>query len=206
MLKIWGRNNSINVQKVLWTCAELGQVFERIDCGGAFGQNREPWYLAMNPNGLVPTIDDDGFVLWESNAIVRYLAAKHAMGTLCPADPRARADAERWMDWQLTTVLPAMSPIFWGLVRTPPEKRDLGAIETARVKLADTMIILDRRLSTRTYVTGATFTMGDIPLGCMTYRWYALDIQRPDLPNLRRWYDRLVARTGFKTHVMLPMT
>jgi glutathione S-transferase len=206
VLKIWGRKNSINVQKVLWACAELGQTYERIDVGGAFGQNREPWYLAMNPNGLVPTIDDDGFVLWESNAIVRYLAAKHGMGTLCPADLHARADAERWMDWKLATVLPAMSPIFWGLVRTPPEKRDLGAIEAARVKLADAMIILDRRLATRNYVTGATFTMGDIPIGCMTYRWYALEIQRPDLPNLKRWYERLVARSGFETHVMLPMT
>ncbi len=206
MLKIWGRNNSINVQKVLWACAELGLRFERIDAGGAFGVTKDPAYLAMNPNGLVPALDDDGFILWESNTIVRYLAAKYGKDPLYPADLQRRADAERWMDWQLTTVLPAMTPIFWGLIRTPPEKRDLAAIEAGRVKLAAAKAILDRQLQGKAFVTGPSFTIADIPVGCMTYRWYALAIERPDYPNLKRWYDGLVARPGFKTHVMLPLT
>ncbi len=206
MLKIWGRKNSINVQKVLWTCAEVDLPFERIDAGGAFGVTKDPAYLTINPNGLVPTIEDDGFILWESNACVRYLAAKHCSGGLCPKDLRQRADAERWMDWQLTTILPAQTPIFWGLVRTPPEKRDISAIEAARVRLAAAMAILDRQLEQREFICGPSLTIADIPLGCTTYRWYALDIERPELPHVRRWYEQLTNRPGFKTHVMQPLT
>lgn len=121
MLKIWGRANSINVQKVLWCCDELSLEYERIDAGGPFGRTQNPDYLAMNPNGLIPTISDDGFTLWESNAIVRYLAAKHGVGGLCPEDLRERADADRWMDWQLGTLWVALRPVFIGLVRTPPK-------------------------------------------------------------------------------------
>jgi glutathione S-transferase len=125
MIKIWGRNNSINVQKVMWAVGELKLPHERIDIGGPFGKNKEPAYLVMNPNGLVPTLEeDDGFLLWESNSVVRYLAAKHGAGTLEPADPRARARAGQWMDWQLSVASPAIFPAFWGLIRTPPEKRD----------------------------------------------------------------------------------
>ncbi len=129
MIKIWGRNTSVNVQKVMWAVGELGLPHERIDVGGSFGKNNEPAYLAMNPNGLVPTLEEDGFVLWESNAIVRYLAAKYGAGTLEPSDMRARARASSWMDWQLTVAAPAVTPVFWGLVRTPPEKRDHAPIE-----------------------------------------------------------------------------
>src|ERR1700722_20285134 len=129
MLKIWGRNTSSNVQKAMFAVGELGLAHERIDIGGAFGKNREPAYLAMNPNGLVPTLEEDGFVLWESNAIIRYLAASHGVGSLCPSNPAARADVERWMDWQVTTIQQGMTTAFWGLVRTPPDKRDLAAIE-----------------------------------------------------------------------------
>src|SRR5919197_4157345 len=134
MIKIWGRNTSVNVQKVMWAVGELGLPHERIDVGGPFGKNNEPAYLAMNPNGLVPTLEEDGFVLWESNAIVRYLAAKYGAGTLEPADPRARARANSWMDWQLTVAHPPLTPVFWGLVRTPPEKRDHAAIEAGKGK------------------------------------------------------------------------
>ncbi len=120
MIKIWGRNTSANVQKVMWAIAEIGLPHERIDIGGPFGKNREPAYLAMNPNGLVPTLEEaDGFLLWESNAIVRYLAAKHRAGVLEPADPHARARANAWMDWQLSVIGPAITPCFIGLVRTP---------------------------------------------------------------------------------------
>src|SRR6202140_854311 len=132
MLTIWGRSNSVNVQKVLWCCEELPRGYERIDAGGPFGVVSTPRYLNLNPNGLVPTIEDDGFVLWESNAIVRYLAAKHASGSVWPSDPHERADADRWMDWQTTTLQPAMGPAFVHLVRFPPEKRDATAVDPSR--------------------------------------------------------------------------
>src|SRR5260370_24937049 len=134
MIKIWGRNTSVNVQKVMWTVGELGLQHERIDVGGPFGKNNEPAYLAMNPNGLVPTLQADGFLLWESNAIVRYLASKYAAGKLDPSDLRARARASSWMDWQLTVAHPPLTPVFWGLIRTPPEKRDHAAIEAGEGK------------------------------------------------------------------------
>src|SRR5712691_10585534 len=143
MLKVWGRNTSVNVQKVMWAIGELGLACERIDVGGAFGKNNEPAYLAMNPNGLVPTLEEDGFLLWESNSVVRYLAAKYGPGTLEPADLRARASASRWMDWQLTVCAPAIQPLFWGLIRPPPEKRDPAGIDAARVKTTAAMKILD---------------------------------------------------------------
>ena len=164
MLKIWGRTNSINVQKVLWCCAELNLPFERIDAGMQFGVNNTPEYRAMNPNGLVPVINDDGFVLWESHAIVRYLARRHGLGTLCPTDHQAAADADRWMEWYSTTLWNLMRPIFWGLVRTPPEKRNLAEIDEARQKLADYLAMADAQLARTGHLTGALFTMGDIPL------------------------------------------
>src|SRR5258707_7014358 len=139
MIKIWGRNTSVNVQKVMWALGEVGVPHERIDVGGSFGKNNEPAYLAMNPNGLVPTLEEDGFLLWESNSIVRYLAAKYGAGSLEPADLRVRASASRWMDWQLTRCAPAIHPIFWGLIRTPPEKRAHPAIDAANGKMAGAM-------------------------------------------------------------------
>jgi glutathione S-transferase len=205
MLKIIGRKTSSNVQKVLWVCGELGLPFEREDLGGPFGGNDRPEYRALNPNGRVPTIIDDGFVLWESNSITRYLAARHAYGALYPEDLRVRADGERWMDWQLTIVSPAMVPVFWGLVRTPPEKRDMAAIEEARKKLSGVMGILDAHLKGKKFVTGDAFTVGDIPLGIAAYRWFNMEMTREDHPNLKRWYDRLTERKPFREHIMQPM-
>ncbi len=202
MLKILGRNNSSNVQKVIWCCEELGIAYAREDIGGKFGRNREPEYLALNPNGTVPTIVDDGFVLWESNAIVRYLAAKYGAGKLYPNDPQTRGLADRWMDWQLTVVGPAITPVFFGLIRTPPEKRDKAAIDAARDKLAAAMKILDGYLAKSDYVAGGSLTIGDIPIGIMTYRWYTLEIKREDFSNLKRWYDRLAQRPAFQKHVI----
>ncbi|MGI9049868.1 MAG: glutathione S-transferase family protein [Rubrobacteraceae bacterium] len=206
MLEIWGRNNSVNVQKVTWCCAEMGVPFQRHDVGGPFGGNREPEYLALNPNGLIPTISDDGFVLWESNAIVRYLAAKHGAGTLCPEDPATRAEADKWMDWQLGTLWSSFRPVFLGLVRTPPEERDYAAIEAARLQTAEALSILDAHLSDREYVAGPSLTMADIPLGTTFYRWMVLDIERPPLPNLEAWYGRLCERTTYSENVMLPLS
>jgi glutathione S-transferase len=206
MLTIWGRANSINVQKVLWCCAELGLAYKRIDAGGAHGVTNTPDYLAMNPNALVPTIEDDGLVLWESNVIVRYLAAKHGQGTLHPADLRERAEADRWMDWQVTTLWAGLRPLFLGYVRTPPEQRDAAALAAAQRSSEQALTILDRHLKDRAYVAGPRFTMGDIPAGISVYRWYALPIERPDFPHVKRWYDRLTERPGFRTHVMQPLS
>ncbi len=205
MLKIIGRKTSSNVMKVLWACVELGLDFEREDLGGPFGGNDSPEYQALNPNGVVPTIVEDDFVLWESNSIVRYLAHQHGNGTLWPSDARTRARAERWMDWQLTIMSPALGPVFRGLVRTPEAERDMAAIGKARDRLAGAMAILDRYLGETAFVGGPEFSIGDIPVGIGTYRWYALPIEREDFPNLKRWYDALTERAGYQEHIMNPM-
>ena len=206
MLRIWGRSNSINVQKVLWCCEELDVRYRRVDVGGPFGGNKEPEYLRLNPNGLVPTISDGGFVLWESNAIVRYLAAKHGMGTLYPEDLAERADADRWMDWQMGTLWANFRPAFVGLIRTLPEKRDRDDIATAISRTAENLAMLDAHLAARDYVTGPAFTMADIPLGVTACRWFNLEIERPPMPNLEAWYERLCARSPYKATVMLPLS
>ena len=206
MLKVYGRNNSVNVQKVMWTVGELGLEHDRIDAGGAFGKVDEDWYLKMNPMGRVPVIDDLGFMMYESNAIVRYLCAKHAQGSLYPDDVRARGLADQWMDWQQTVLLAPMTTVFWGLVRTPEEERDMDAITAAADEVGHLFERLDRHLAGPDYIAGSALTMGDFPLGTMVYRWYGLDIERPDLPSVRAWYDRLTQREAFQQHVMLPIT
>src|SRR5665213_519974 len=183
-MKIWGRANSINVMKVLWTSDECGLKYTREDVGGAFGGNDQKWYLEMNPNGVVPTIDDGGRIIYESNTIVRYLSAKYAAGSLWPNDPGQRSEADRWMDWQNSTLNTCMRDVFWGLVRTPPEKRDMAAIGKAAVEAGKLWTRLDEKLAVKSYVAGQHFTMGDIPVGCFVHRWYALPIERPDLKNV----------------------
>lgn len=205
MLKIWGRSNSVNVKKVLWCAEELGLQYERIDAGLQFGVVDTPEYRKLNPNGLVPTIEDDGYVLWESHAIVRYLCAKHGIGTLWPADPRARGDADRWMDWAFS-LQNALRPVFWGLVRTPPEKRDAKAIEEGRGKCAEMLAILDRALAQRAYVAGQALTMGDIPLGCHVQLWMRLPIERPAQPNVEAWFARLRERPPYRRIVDIPLS
>jgi glutathione S-transferase len=204
MLKVWGRRNSLNVQKVLWCCDELGLEYEQTDAAGAFGFPDD----FANPNNLVPAISDDGFELWESNAIVRYLAAKHAGGTLSPEDPRDLADADRWMDWQATTLWNSMRPVFWGLVRTPPEERDPEAIEAARVRTEAAWDILESEMEGRRYVTGDAFTVADIPLGVSIHRWHALGVERKDRPNVEAWYERLREQhpAFHKNVVEIPLT
>lgn len=206
MLRIWGRVNSVNVKKVLWAADELGLKHERIDAGMQYGVTKTPEYLKMNPNALVPTIEDDGFVLWESNTIVRYLCAKHGMGGLCPADLRARADAERWMDWAFT-FQGAMRNVFWGLIRTPPEKRDAKAIEEGVARSAELLKgTLEASLRSRPYVAGDAFTMGDIPIGCEVQRWMRVPIARPAFPAVEAWFERLRARPAFAKHVDIPLS
>jgi len=202
MIKIWGRNTSSNVQKAMWAVGELGLAHERVDIGGPFGKNKEPAYLAMNPNGLVPTLEEDGFLLWESNSIVRYLAGKYdKSGVLEPKDARQRALASQWMDWQLSVAGPAISGAFWGLIRTPPEKRDHAAIKASQEKISEAMKILDAQLGKTEFVAGSSFSYGDIPVGVMCYRYRQLVPGRPSTPNLDRWYDGISKHRPFQDHV-----
>jgi glutathione S-transferase len=205
MLKIWGRRDSFNLQKVMWCVAELGIAHERIDAGGAHGVTDGAEYLAMNPNARVPTIDDDGFVLWESNAIVRYLSAKHGAGTLCPIDPQRRAEADRWMDWQCATVGAVMRPLIITMYRTKPEDRDSETVERQMAEAGRLWAMLDAHLAGQDYVVGDALTMGDIPLGAYAWRWYSVDAERPELANLEAWYRHLCDRPAYREHVMVPM-
>jgi glutathione S-transferase len=202
MLKIWGRNTSSNVQKVIWALAEMKLPFERLDVGGAFGKTKDEFYLAMNPNSLVPTLEEeDGFTLWESNTIVRYLAGKHANRTLESADLKIRASAQKWMDWQLSVMAPAITPVFWGLIRTPPEQRDAKAIATGKEKTIAAAKIMDAQLGKTPYLAGNDFSYGDIPVGIMIYRYMQLIPERPATPHLDRWYAAISSRAAFREQV-----
>jgi glutathione S-transferase len=185
----------------MWAVGEIGLACERIDIGGPFGKNREPAYLAMNPNALVPTLEEeDGFLLWESNSIVRYLAAKHE-SALEPADLKTRALASKWMDWQLSVMGPAITPVFWGLVRTQAAERDMKAIEAGKVKTTDAVKILDAQLAKTAFVAGEAFSYGDIPVGVMARRYRDLVPERPSFPNFERWFAAIATRPAFQEHV-----
>ncbi len=194
MLKIWGRISSINVKKVVWTAQELGLDFQRTEAGGLFGIVKTLDYIALNPNSLVPVIEDDDYALWESNVIVRYLCAKHAPDTLYPQALRERFDAERWMDWQQTTFNPASRPGFWQLIRTSPEQRDAALIAESNAAVESLMATLDAHLATREFMLGAHFSMADIPLACEAHRWFALPQTRQSRPHVERWFAGLRAR------------
>ena len=203
MLKILGRATSSNVQKVVWVCEELNIPYERADLGGLYGGNDTAGYLSLNPNGRVPTIDDDGFILWESNTIVRYLADKHGNGTtLWPKNLQKRANASRWMDWASSTLAVSHVPVYQGLIRTPERRRDLAKIDAARDGWAKANGILENWLRDNKYLSGSTFGIGDIPAAPITFRWFNLDIERENYPNLRRWYDEICARQTFRKHII----
>jgi glutathione S-transferase len=206
MLKIWGRSTSSNVQKVLWCCAELDLPFERLDVGGPFGGNRDPEYLKLNPNGLVPTVKDGELIMWESNTICRYVASTRNGERLYPRDPGARTQVERWMDWQLAVIGAPMGQLLFGLVRSTPETRDAAAIEAARRRALAGWAIVDDALADRPYLAGNQLTLAEIVLGTQIYRWFTFPIERPALGNLRAWYDRMHARPGFKEHIEIPIT
>ncbi len=194
MLKIWGRMSSINVKKVVWTAQELALDIQRTEAGGLFGVVTTPEYMALNPNSLVPVIEDEDYVLWESNVIVRYLCAKHAMGQMYPSDLRERFDAERWMDWQQTTLNPASRPGFWQLVRTPPEQRNAAVIAESNAVVETLMAVLDAHLAQHSFMVGERFTMADIPIACEVHRWFGLPQARQSRPHIERWYDSIRAR------------
>jgi glutathione S-transferase len=206
MLKIWGRKNSSNVRKVLWCAEEIGLAYQQIDAGGAFGVVGDADYREKNPNGLVPLIEDGDFVLWESNAIVRYLCDRYGAGLLCPPSLTERAAADRWMDWTSTTFAGPFRPLFWGLLRTAEADRDTDAIEAAAWTCAQLLAIPERTLSMQPYLSGDRFGMGDIPLGSFIYAWFGLPIERPAMPALEAWYERLRARPAYRRAVMTELT
>lgn len=206
MLTIWGRINSINVMKVLWICAELNLAYQRVDAGMQHGVVDTDEYGAMNPNRRVPTVRDGDFTLWESNTIVRYLAARERATQWLPDAPRARADAERWMDWSTSTLAAPMTTLFWQLIRTPVERRDPAAIERSTAETARCFELLARQLAAREALCGASPTVADIAITPFVHRWLALPIDHPKLPALEAYYRRMMTRPAFRQHVALPLT
>ena len=205
MIKLWGRTNSLNVQKVLFCLGELGLPFERVDAGMQFGVVKTPEYMAKNPNSVVPTLEEDGFVLWESNAIVRYLASTHGVGTLWPTDPRARALADRWMDWQQTSHNPALTRVFWNLIR---QSGSVSEAEFADVsaKVERAMDILEEALSRSPWLGGEAFTMAECTLAPGVHRYLHLPMERKQRPHLARWYEAVLQRSVAKQVLLLPLT
>ena len=206
MVRVLGRANSINVQKVMWCAAELGIDVDRHDIGLQFGGNDTPEYLAKNPNGLIPTLEDGDLTVWESNTIVRYLGETYAQGEWALSTSADRARASQWMDWHLSTIHAPLSLVFRALIRTPEPERDMDAVNQAVATVNKFWMVLNGHLAGRNYVLGDSPSVGDIPVGCAVYRWYSMDIERPEMPNLTAWYDRLQARDAYRTHVMMPLT
>ena len=208
MMKLWGRANSSNVMKVIWLLEELGLPYQRLDVGGPFGGTATPEYRAMNPLGVVPSLEEDGFTLFESNVMLRYLCNAHAVGTpLYPTDPRHRATVEAWMDFQQTALNRPQSIVFQGLVRMAPDQRDMGAITSAAAEVANIWAILDRRLAEHAHVVGDSFTLADIVFGVHVHRWFAMPVpNRPDAPHLYAWYERLLERPAYAAHCAMPLT
>ncbi len=206
MVRILGRANSINVQKVMWLTGEIGLDVERVDIGMNFGGNDTPEYLAKNPNGLVPTMEDGDVIVWESHSIVRYLAEKYGAPVWWPDDPATRAQASQWMDWYISRLHAAMTTIFWNVVRHPPEKRDPAAVTAATAEAARMWTILDNALDSREFIGGATPSVGDIPVGCAAHRWHAMDFDKPAFANVSAWYQRLSDRPAYQSHVMMSLS
>ena len=206
MLKIWGRLSSINVRKVVLAAQLLELPFERIDAGAAFGITKTPEYLARNPNALVPTLEDGDFNLWESNVIVRYLCAKHSAGGLYPQDLRTRFEAERWMDWQQTTLNGAGREAFMQLVRTPEAQRSAQAIASSVAATGPLLAMLDALLARRRFLAGDTLTMADIPIACEMHRWWGLPLPHPAHANLQGWYDGVRALPAARSVLDLPLS
>jgi len=203
MLKLWGRATSMNVQKVVWTLEEIGLPYERIDVGGRHGGLDTPAYKTLNPNQRIPTVEDDGAVVWESNAVVRYVAARYSEGGLWDRDPGKRAEADQWMDWMQTTLGPDFFAVFAAVVRTPPQKQDKAAIQGHVKALGERYGVLDRQLEGRAFLLGDKLSMADLINGATLYRYYEMEIERPALPRLAAWYERLKERPAYRKGVMV---
>ena len=206
MIRLLGRNNSINVQKSLWCLGELGLEFERIDVGGPFKFDNDPDYPKKNPNKRIPTIEDGDFILWESHAIVRYLCEKSGNEVWCPKDIQKRALMDQWMDWVNCYLPHPHYAVFFSLTRMPPEERDPEKIEAGRKQWADLFDIADAQLGKTDYIAGTEFSMADMVLGPYVYRWNMLDIERPDQKNLTAYFERLKTRKAYQEYVILPLS
>ncbi len=205
MLTIWGRRSSFNLQKVMWLVDELGIPHQHIEVGGRFGGLDTPEFRALNPHGKVPVIRDGNTVVWESHAILRYLAARYSAGRFWPDDPSARARADQWMDWSQTTLQPAfLMGVFWGFYRTPEERRNTEAIRQSIARRAAHFRLLNALLKERAYMLGESLSLADIPAGTHLYRYFNLEIDRPDVPHVEAWYERLQQRPAYRKNVMVP--
>jgi glutathione S-transferase len=205
MLKVWGRRSSFNVQKVLWLVAELGLAHEHIPAGGSFGRLDEPIFRALNPHGRVPMLQDGAAAVWESHTILRYLAARYGRGSFWLDDPAGRSRVEGWMDWSQTWLQPDfLMGVFWGYYRTPEAERDWPAIRRSLARCAVHFRLLDGILASRPFLIGAELSLADIPIGTSLYRYFELDIERPELPHVAAWYERLQQRPAYREHVMVP--
>lgn len=200
-ITLWGRLSSANVQKAVWALEELGLAYDHVPLGGKYGGNDTPEYLERNPNGLVPTLQEGDLVVWESHAIVRYLAGTHGVGSLWPADSRERAVVDQWTDWTATTFQPAWIAVFWQLVRTPESLRDGAAIEASMAATNRCFGIMEGRLSRTLYLGGERLTYADIVAGVAMYRWTTMDVQRPAMPAVEAWHARLNERPAFRRAV-----
>lgn len=205
MLKVWGRRSSFNLQKVMWLVGELGIRHEPVELGGDFGGLDSPSFRALNPHGKVPVIDDAGTIVWESQAILRYLAARYGAGRFWSDDAATRAQWDQWMDWSQTALQPDfLTGVFWGFYRTPAPQRDMAAIEARLARCAAHVKLLDRHLAGRRFMLGDDLSLADIPIGTHLYRYFGIEISRPDVPNVQRWYEELQAREPYRRHVMVP--
>ena len=202
MLEIWGRPYSSNVIPVIWTAQELQLPYKLKLAGGSFGKLETDDYLDINPNRMIPAIRDGDFPLWESHTIIRYLCSKYSMGNLCPEDLQTRAIADQWMEWSGTRAFMPVIQMFFATVRTEPDKRDPQLVLKHATEAAQVLAILEAHLAKEPYVAGDTFTMGDIPLGAVAYRYFNVDVERPQLPNIEAWYARLCERPAYQKHVM----
>jgi glutathione S-transferase len=206
MVTIWGRNTSSNVQKVLWLCEEIGLKFDRKDVGGAFGGLDTPQFMALNPNKSIPVIEDGGTVVWESHAILRFLAAKHGPDDIYPAKPAARALVEQWLDWHLGTLAPAITPVFLACFRTPAAARNEAELARQVAHLTSAMTLLEREIAGRAYIAGDKLTIADVAFGNSIWRWFAFPFGRPKLPNLEAWQARVAERPGHRMHIAQPVS
>ena len=204
---LWGRLNSFNVQKVLFLCEELKVEVDRIDAGMAYGVNKTEAYLKMNPNGLVPTLNDHGFILWESHTILRYMARKFDVaGVWYSSDPQRMSRIDQWLDWTNTTAWPPMRTLFWGWIRVGPQERNLQELESSSLQMIKMFEILDERLSQSTFIAADTMSLADIPLALIAYRWFNLPIERPVFSHVNAWYSKMTQTRGFKKYSSEPLS
>ena len=204
MLELWGRKNANQVIQVLWTLSELGVEFKRHSIGTETGDLETREYKSLNPNSKIPTIRDNGFVMWESHAVIRYLARQYGLGSLYPEDPQKAAISDQWMTWSTDSFMGTFFPVFWQLVRTEEKDRDYTKIAEMAQQSGDILKVLNEHLIHNNFVAGDQFTFGDIPLGVLIHKYFVLDIKRPPLPGIEVWYQRLKERPAFREHAMQP--